>query len=394
MKIIYIDYNFIDKRYPNSPNDGVSFYTYGFGSIYARKFKKYNPEFVVECWKADSRINQIFEKEIEDVKHKIFPSKKFGKLGHFSTKLLKHLKNETKKNHYLIINISSIRHLLFYAVILFLKKVIFVVQHHGEASAIYKAKINKIPKKLFYTLQIPLERMAFKKIDLFFVLDKGIKNYLPKNNRIIIEVSTTGVDEGIFFPIDKHQAKKQLGWDESKKHIIYIGRLNYTKRPDILIDIYNEFKEEGRTDIELVLAGHEIYDPLYEKAKKSGALLYGIIPQRNLYIYLSAADIYVLPRLTEEHRFGGIGMLPIQALLCNTPVVSSTLKNFPLKDRDKVGIYAFDHQTLRYALNRILNKEIEFSGIRDIALNYYSWEKISKKTAERYLFLLKRYTYE
>lgn len=389
MKIIYIDYNFIDKRYPNSLNGGDKFYTYGFGSIYARKFKKYNPEINVECWKADSRINKIYEKEIEGVYYRIFPSIRFGKLGHYSTSMLKHLSNELEKKEKIVFNISSFRHLLFYSIALKLKKAPLVVQHHGEASAIYKTKINKGFKKLFYALQIPLEKLAFKNIDLLFVLDERIEEFLPKGNKNLkIKVSTTGVDEEIFYPIDKIEAKKLLGWDINKKHILYVGRLNYTKRPDILIDIYEEFKSEGRNDIELVLAGNEQDDPLYEKAKKSGAILYPKILQTELYKYLSAADVYVLPLLIDKIPFGGIGMLSIQALLCNTPIVGSTVKSFSDNDKKKVGLAADDYQTIKEAINQILSNKIEYNGIRDIAIQYYSWERISKNTAEKYSQLI------
>ena len=196
-KVIYIDYQADDKRYPNTLNDGDRFFTYGFASIYARKFKEYNPYVSVECWKADSRIKVIYEKTIENVHYIIFPSIKIGKLGHYSTKLIYHLKRELAAGNKVIFNISSIRHLLFYSIAIRLKKYPLVVQHHGESSAIHKTKINKGLKKLFYALQIPLEKHCFKNIDLFFVLDERIKDYLPKSNKELkVELSTTGVDRG------------------------------------------------------------------------------------------------------------------------------------------------------------------------------------------------------
>lgn len=57
-KVIYIDYNFIDKRYPNSSEDGDRFFTYGWGSLSCREFKKHYPDIDVECWKTDSRIRK------------------------------------------------------------------------------------------------------------------------------------------------------------------------------------------------------------------------------------------------------------------------------------------------------------------------------------------------
>lgn len=384
-KVIYIDYQSDDKRYPNTLNDGDRFFTYGFASIYARKFKKYNPDVSVECWKADSRIKVIYEKIIEDVHYIIFPSIKFGKLGHYSIKLISNLKKELRSGNKVIFNISSIRHLLFYSIASRLKKYPLVVQHHGESSAIHKTKINKGIKKLFYALQIPLEKHCFKNIDLFFVLDERIKEYLPKSNKKLkVELSTTGVDEEIFYPIDKIESKKLLGWDINKKHILYVGRLNYTKRPDILIDIYKDFKKEGRDDIELVLAGCEKDDLLYKTAEESGAILYFKILQTELYKYLSAADIYVLPLLSEAIPFGGIGMLSVQALYCNTPIVGSTVASFPPSELDKVGMVASNKENIKNAILEIVDMKRNFLNLRETAIDHYSWRNISKQTLISY----------
>ena len=393
-KVIYIDHNAIHKRYPNDPSDGDKFFTYGFGSIYARKFKKYNPEIKVECWKADSRIKNIKRKTIENVNYIIFPSIKFGKLGQYSFKLIAHLKNEIKSCNKVIFNISSIRHLLFYSLAFRLKNYPLVVQNHGESTAIHKTKINTGLKKILYALQIPIEKFSFKNLDLFFILDERIKDYLPKSNaKLKVEISTTGVDEEIFYPIDKIEAKKLLGWDNNKKHILYVGRLNYTKRPDILLDIYEEFKKEGRKDIELVLAGNEKDDPLYEIAGRSGAILYPKILQTELYKYLSAADVYCLPKYIADHSFGGIGMLPVQSLLCETPVIGGSLSNFPNEDINKVGILANDKENIKNAIIKIIDKKTIFDNLKNTAIKSYSWQNISSSTRKYYEQLALEYEF-
>ena len=76
--VVYIDYNFLQDRYPNNPEDGNPFYTYGFGAFYARKFKKFQPNWNVECWKADSRIQKYIKKPIEGVLFRMFPSVLIG----------------------------------------------------------------------------------------------------------------------------------------------------------------------------------------------------------------------------------------------------------------------------------------------------------------------------
>ena len=94
-KVVYIDYDSVDDRYPNKVSDGDSFFTYGFGGLYARKFKQYNKDVEVECWKTDPRIDKIYHKEISGIKFIIFPSIKFGKLGQYSHRLIRHIRSDS-----------------------------------------------------------------------------------------------------------------------------------------------------------------------------------------------------------------------------------------------------------------------------------------------------------
>ena len=390
-KVVYIDGNYIDKRYPNTLNDGDKFFTYGFGSLHSRWFKKINPDIDVECWKADSRIKKIIVKEIEGVKFIMFPSTQIEKLGHLSFGMIKELRRRIKIKENIIINLSSIRHLLFYSIAFFSKNIPFVLQHHGETTAYYKYKINNGLKRIFYLLQTPIEYLTMKNIDIFYALDKDIRNYfMGKLKDIEIKIRPTGVSETIFKPINKIDAKKILGLDINKRYLLYVGSLNNTKHPDILIEAYKEIKKE-RKDLELILAGHDKSDPLYNYAKESDALMYGLILQTELYKYLSAADIYILAKLDEAIPFGGIGELSVQALYCETPIAGSTVKCFPEENRDKVGIIANDKETLIKAINEILDNKNRYINLREKAIDFYSWNGICRKTKEDYAILAKKY---
>ena len=388
IKIVYIDYNFNDQRYPNRKEDGDGFFTHGFGGLYSRQFKKYHPEFEVECWKADSRINAIYEKTIEGILFRIFPAVSLGKSGLFSVSLLQHLIREKKEGRRIVFNVSSIRHLLFYSVALFLRKHPLVVQHHGEAPVKYKIKISSGLKYFFYRLQLPLEKKCLSHVDLFYILDDDIRKYLPSSLRV--KKSTTGVDEQLFFPVEKNQAREKLNLDVNKKYLLHIGRLNYVKRADWLIDVYNEIKKE-RDDVQLIIGGAEKSDELYEYARQSGVLLYGMIPQKELYLFFSASEMYILPAYSSALPFLGIGMLPVQAMLCNVPVVGQSLRNVDQEIIDKVGILVNNKDELKEAVIKILNGEKTFTGLREIAIASYSWKNIAARTREDYLAMAKKY---
>ncbi len=391
MSVIYIDRNIITDRYPNRIEDGDRFYTYGIGSMYARQFKKFNKEIHVECWKADPRIKFTMEKEIQEVKHRVFPSLEIPLLGYYSKSMLRFYNHWRNIHHNTIYHFSCFDHLLFYSFASKMDNVPLVVQHHGEGTAIYRASIRKGLKKLFWTMRIPIERRCFKNIDLLYLLDKRLEEWLPQNAKNIeIKTSTTGADISLFTPMDKQEAKKALGLDINKKYLLYVGRLNQTKNPVILIDIFNELKK-WRSDIGLILAGHEKTDPYYQKGRESGALMYGVIEQAELKKYLSAAEIYLLPRLSDNHKFGGIGLLPVQALLCNTPVIGGTMQSFPDYDRNLVGTVASTHQEIKAAIEEICDGRKKFKDLREIAIKHYSWQIISENTAADYKEVLRKY---
>jgi glycosyltransferase involved in cell wall biosynthesis len=389
-KVIYIDrISEHSQNVASNIKDGDNYFTIGWGGGSSRKFKEFYPEVKVECWKTDWKTSSIYEREISGVTFRIFPAYHIKYFGEYSVSLLKHLKRELKKNESIIIHITSFRHLLFYRIALKLKDYPLVVQNNGESSSIYKVKISKGIKKLFYLLQIPLEKKSFKNIDLLYILDERLKAYLPATEAKI-KKQTLGVMPERFTPLNKKEARKLLNLEQDKKYILYVGYLNYTKSPDILIDIYKNIKKE-RDDIELLIVGTKKEDPLINYAKEAGAKVYGKILHTDIYKYLSAADVYILPKYSVEHVFGGIGLLPIEALLCNTPIIGGSLENFAPEFKDSVGLAISEKEEMKNAIVKIIDNKITFYNLREIAIENYSWKKIIENTAKDYTELLNKY---
>ena len=144
-------------------------------------------------------------------------------------------------------------------------------------------------------------------------------------------------------------------------------------------------------DVKLLIAGNTKNDAFYTEAKKLGAIIYGPILQTELYKLLCAADVYILPNLSEGNPFMGIGMAPVQALLCNTPIVGATLRTAPKEIRNKIGIYADNVEDIQEAILKIIEKRVRFGNLRDIAIQYYSWEKITMNTKIIYDRLFEQY---
>ena len=239
-------------------------------------------------------------------------------------------------------------------------------------------------------IEIPIERYAFKFVDNYFALDERIANWLPENADGKTVVMTIGVNETIFPIVDKKLTRELLNLDVNKNYILYVGIIDYHKRVDLLIDAFKEIKPKY-PNAELLIAGNFKTDPLYTDAEKAEAILCGRILQTAMYKYLTAADCYVLPDLLPIHTFGGIGELPVQALLCNTPIVGGTVCSIPAKVRDKVGIFTQTKDELIEALKKILDLQVQFTDLRKTAIDIYSWKNVSLKTRVEYDRLVKEY---
>jgi glycosyltransferase involved in cell wall biosynthesis len=387
-EVIYIDYNFKDQKYPNKPKNGNAWYTHGFGGLYSRKFKEFNPDFSVECWKADALAKSISEAVIEGVVFKVFPAYDFGRIGLWSPQLISALKKRISAGGNRIVNVSSFDHLLYYSVAACCRSTPLVVQHHGESPAKYKAMQNHKVKGLFWRFMQFWEKRSMEKTDLVYLLDTEAGNWLAslKPKRL---VRTTGVDPNLFFQSPRDVAASKLGLDTDKTYLLYIGKLNKTKGSEWLIDLFSTIKP-NYPQLELLLAGCSESDMFYKKAKDVGARLFGTIPQEEISLFMSVASIYYLPKLDNAHYFGGLGMLPVQAMLCNTPVIGGTLKCFPEAHRNEVGFLISSESEMRKATIEILEKRINFAALREKALPYFSWESISWQTASDYLGLLNR----
>ncbi len=384
--VVYIDYNFEDSKYKNRPENGNAYYTYGFGSLYARQFKKGNPNWEVQCWKADKYAKSDSAIDVDGVKHIVFPAIKIPRAGFFSNSLMKHAKQHLSKNPRTVFNVSSFDHLLHYQISKLGNRCPVFVQHHGESPAKHKLKTATGIKNLYWKVWEFIESKAFSRTEMLYLLDGDAANYLPiEKNKF--KVRTTGVDAELFSPTDKLAAKELLRLKPELSYLIFIGRLNASKRADMLIDVFQRLQKEIPS-IGLIIGGCQESDPLYTKAKNAGAVITGMIPQNEVSLWLSAADVYSLPLLDTAHEFGGIGMLPVQAMLCKTPAVGSTIKCFPENKRNEIGIFTQTEDELYEAIKSILMKKRVFPNTRETALNQYAWSSIVLKTAEDYVVAL------
>lgn len=376
-KIIFIHNNYEPLRFPREPDTDNKFYTYGFGSNFARNFKQYYPEYTVEMWRVDGYAKKYHEKVVQDVFFRIFPAFRVNKFVEISYKFIRELKKEVRKNDPILF-VSNIHTWLLYQVAWFFRNSKIITSHHGDWSPFFRLSQRKGVRKLKDSIDAKIESRVLKNVDYFLVCDYNeipyIKKAVPNAKS---KIFSSGLNMDGFHPTDKIKAREILGWDKDKKYIIYVGKLYDLKQPNDLIDIWTELKREHK-DIELVIIGNSPTDKFYNYAVKSGAKVLGRIPNKELSKYYSASDVYVLMSLRNDY-FGGTGIAPLESLACNTPVVSHSMRNYIGDNLSELAETPNNLREYKDAIMKVLNNPGKHKNMRESIEKYYSHKKISEK---------------
>jgi glycosyltransferase involved in cell wall biosynthesis len=379
-KIIFIHNNYEPEHFLEAPDPEDRFFTYGFGSFFARNLKHYYPEYDIEMWRLDSYIDKYYEKCVQGVLFRIFPSKNFLKIGDFSREMIKSLRIEVEKNDPILF-VSHIHTWLLYQIAYYFPSSKIIATHHGDWSPFFRLKQRSGLRKIKDILDLLIEKLVLKNVDYFLICDKYqipyIKKATPNSKYVMFNPS---IDFENIVPISKSEARKMLEWDNNKKYILYVGKLYEFKQTYELINIWKEIKNTI-PEIELVIVGNSKNDKFYEFAIKSGAIVIGRMLNNELNKYYSAADVYVLIALRKDY-FGCIGRAPLESLACNTPVVSYSLRNYTGDNLHEIGELPTTLDEYKQDILKVLYNPGNYKNMRENIQKHYSYRSSAKIIAQ------------
>ena len=216
----------------------------------------------------------------------------------------------------------------------------------------------------------------------------------PKRVRVI----NPGVDLEHFVLGDKTQARESLGISNQKKILLFVGRIQPLKAPDVLLKAAAELvlnNPELRKDLIVAICGGpsgsglEEPEALQRLANELGITdLVRFIPPINresLVTWFQAADVCAVPSYSES-----FGLVALEAQACGTPVIAARVGGLSTTVADGVSgllVDGHDPTTWAAAINRVLTDEDLYVQLSAGALNHaekFSWNNTANKLIQTY----------
>ena len=168
-----------------------------------------------------------------------------------------------------------------------------------------------------------ISRLVLKNANVVIALTENMKNDMQKiYNREII-VIPNGIDvEKFTVPLDKETIRKRLGINDSDKVIIFVGNLRPVKGVEFLVRAMNVVIQKD-VNAKLILVGDgQQQDYLRRMVAELHIERYvtftGEVPNDEVFEYLAASDIFVLPSLSE-----GFSIASLEAMACGLPIIAT-----------------------------------------------------------------------
>lgn len=144
-------------------------------------------------------------------------------------------------------------------------------------------------------MQPRITKFCAKRSDHVIVRSQEMKDALPCDATII----PSGIDMNVFRPMSRDEARKAVGWDSTKHHVLFpYPRTRDKKRYPVAKQVVENVNQQLGGSVEL----HEVYQ----------------VDHKEMPLYYNAADVLLLPSLRE-----GSPNTVKEAMACNVPVVST-----------------------------------------------------------------------
>lgn len=192
----------------------------------------------------------------------------------------------------------------------------------GDLGYIYSKEVS------FGIIKKFLLKWAYKRADtlIFNSYNVAEKNKWigSKNYSVVYNIFDTEKTKQL---PSKNELRKNLKFNEDLFYIVFIGSLVERKGINLLINAFKMIKDDNLRL--LVIGKGQLEENLKETAQDDKRIEF-LGYKDNPISYIKASDLFILPSLSE-----GIPNVIIEALACETPIISSNVDGIPEIIQDK-----------------------------------------------------------
>jgi D-inositol-3-phosphate glycosyltransferase len=170
-----------------------------------------------------------------------------------------------------------------------------------------------------------------------------------------VQTVAPGVDLGTFTPGSSAEARRRLGLRERVPTLLFVGRIQPLKAPDLLLRAVAEVRSDpSLTDLQVVVLGAPSGSVLAEPDWLRGLAATLELTDTVRFVppasrdtvadYYRAADLTVVPSYNES-----FGLVALESQACGTPVVAAAVGGLPTAVADGVsGILVDGHDSAQW----------------------------------------------
>jgi len=294
--------------------------------------------------------------------------------------LLKSLKIKLPKNA--VIHAHRPDHL---AAFLFFNKRPSIVTLHGQQAHTVNIRKAYWVRKVYNIL----EKYALKRVNKIIAVDEVTKEFYSKlypQYHHKISTIPTGVNTEFFFPANKSEAKKKLGFDESTKLILYVGRIEPPKKIDVILNAFARIVSKD-SRFKLVFVGDGVSRKEMETLSQNLQLakqvrFLGVRKRSELPVLFNAADVSVLISGNE-----GSPLSVKESLACGVPVVANNVGDIAFIVKDNYNGFLVNAENLDEIADKLMlatNKSSEYKQNCVESIQPYTIPVVTEKVLHLY----------
>ena len=226
-----------------------------------------------------------------------------------------------------------------------------------------------------------------------YIEHSDARNFFEKNKEKFVEIPF-GVDIDNFVPREKNEVLLQKhNLDKDLSTILFVGGMDvahYFKGIEILLKALFILKENN-LDVQVVFVGDgELKERFILQAKGMGlediTNFVGFASDEDLPKYYNLADLFVLPSINTAEAFG---VVLLEAMASGVPVIASDLPGVRTVAKDGGEIFTIkNYKELSGLIKDYFSQKDQIPswkrGVRDVAVEKYSWKNIVKKLDDVY----------